>query len=155
LDLTEFLKMLHVIFAVIWVGGGFASQMYALRARAADDPARMAQFGQDTEWIGTRIFTPASLLVLALGITMVVREPAYAFGDTWILIGLGGILFSALVGSLFLGPESGRLAKVITEKGPSDPEVNQRIARLTLVSRIELGILLLVVADMVVKPGFP
>ena len=155
MDLSEFLTMLHVVAAVIWVGGAFAAQMYALRARAAEDPARMSQFGQDTEWIGTRIFTPASLLVLALGITLVVREPVYAFGDTWILIGLGGILFSALVGSLFLGPESGRLAKVIAEKGPGDPEVKRRIDRLTLVSRIELGILLLVVADMVVKPGFP
>lgn len=155
MDLNEFLKLLHVVFAVIWVGGGFAAQMYALRAKAAEDPARIAQFGQDTEWIGTRIFTPASLIVLVLGITLVVRVEAFAFGDPWIIIGLGGILFSALVGSLFLGPESGRLAKVITEKGPGDPEVQQRIDRLTLVSRIELVVLFLVVADMVVKPGFP
>ena len=154
-DLYEILKTFHVLAAVVWVGGGVTVQFFAFRARKSGDPARMAGFGQDAEWVGTRIFTPASLLVLILGIAMVVKEELWAFGDTWIIIGLGGVLFSALVGSLFLGPESGRLAKAMSERGPDSPEVQERMARLTLISRIELAVLLLVVVDMVVRPGSP
>ena len=155
MDLFETLKTLHVLAAVIWVGGAAAVQVFAIRTMSAADPARLAGFAKDTEWVGTRIFTPASLLVLALGIWMVVERPEIAFGDTWILLGLGGILFSALVGSLFLGPESGRIGKLMETESPDSPEVQRRLKRIFLISRIELTVLLLVVVDMVVRPGGP
>ena len=152
-DLFETLKMFHVLAAVIWVGGAAAVQVFAIRTVAASDPHRMAAFAKDAEWVGTRVFTPASLLVLALGIWMVIDNPGIGFGDTWIVLGLGGIIFSALVGSIFLGPESGRIGKLIDAEGADSPEVQRRLKRIFLVSRVELVILLLVVVDMVVRPG--
>lgn len=154
MDLFEGLKTLHILAAVIWVGGAAAVQVFAIRTLAASEPARIAAFAKDTEWVGTRIFTPASLLVLAMGIWMVADRPDFAFGDAWILLGLGGILFSALVGSLFLGPESGRIGRLIEAEGADSPEVQRRLRRIFLISRIELVILLLIVVDMVVKPGY-
>ena len=154
-DFSEILKTIHVVAAVIWVGGAAAFQLMAMRIQSANDSPRLAAFGKDTEWIGMRIFFPASLVVLALGIWMVARIDYYAFGDTWIVIGLGGILFSALVGSLFLGPEAGRIGKLMETKGPEDPEVKKRMSRIYLVSRIELAVLLIVVVDMVIRPGSP
>ena len=154
-DFTEILKAIHVLAAVIWVGGAAASQFYAIRIQKANDPARLAGFGKDAEWVGMHIFFPASIVVLALGIWITIRVDYYAFGDAWILIGLGGILFSALVGSLFLGPESGRIAKLLEAEGPESPAFQQRMSRLYLVSRIELAVLIIVVLDMVVRPGSP
>lgn len=154
MDLFEGLKVFHVLAAVIWVGGAAAVQVFAIRTLGAAEPARMAAFAKDAEWVGTRIFTPASLLVLAMGIWMVVDRPDFAFGDTWIVLGLGGILFSALVGSLFLGPESGRIGKLIEANGADNPEVQRRLRRIFVISRIELVVLLLIVVDMVVKPGY-
>jgi hypothetical protein len=58
-----------------------------------------------------------------------------------------------LFGSLFLGPEAGRLGKLGQERGPSDPEVKARIARLFMVSRIDLAVIVFVIAVMVYKPG--
>lgn len=153
MDLFETLKTLHVLAAVIWVGGAAAVQVFAIRTLAASEPQRIAAFAKDTEWVGTRIFTPASLLVLALGIWMVIDRPEIAFGDTWIILGLVGIIFSALVGSLFLGPESGRIGKLIEGEGADSPEVQRRLRRIFLVSRVELVILLLIVVNMVVRPG--
>ena len=153
LDAYELLKTFHVLAAVIWVGGAATGQLLAIRAQASKDPAKLAALGPDLEWVGMRFYMPSSLLVLALGIAMVVKEEAWAFGDAWILIGLGGILFSALTGALFLGPESGRLGRLIEAEGPATPEVQSKMKRLFLVSRIELAILLLIVVDMVVKPG--
>ena len=155
MDPFELLKTFHVLAAVIWVGGAAATQIFAIKATRAADGTRMAAFAQDAEWVGMRVFLPASLLVLALGIAMVIDRPEIAFGDLWIILGLGGILFSALVGSLFLGPESGRIGKIIEAEGPGSPEATRRLKRIFLVSRIELVVLLLVVVDMVVRPGGP
>ncbi|MDQ4146052.1 MAG: DUF2269 domain-containing protein [Actinomycetota bacterium] len=153
MDLYELLKTFHVIAAVVWVGGATTIQIMAIRATSSKDPSKITSLAGDAEWIGQRVFLPSSLLLLALGIAMVVKEEAWAFGDTWIVIGLGGILSSALVGSLFLGPESGRIGRLIEAEGPETPEVQSRLRRIFVISRIELVVLLIVVADMVVKPG--
>ena len=71
------------------------------------------------------------------------------------LVGLGVFAASFLAGAGFLGPESGRLSKLIADRGPEDPDVERRIRRILLISRIELVLLVIVVADMVVKPGYP
>ena len=155
MDVFELLKTFHVLAAVIWVGGAAATQIFAIKATRTADGSRMATFASDAEWVGMRVFLPASLLVLALGIAMVIDRPEIAFGDLWIILGLSGILFSALVGSVFLGPESGRIGKIIEAEGPDSPEAARRLKRIFLVSRIELVVLLLVVVDMVVRPGGP
>ena len=54
---------------------------------------------------------------------------------------------------MFLGPEAGRTATIAGERGPDDPEVVRRTQRLFAISRYDLAVLVLVVVDMVVKPG--
>ena len=153
MDSYELMKTFHVLAAVIWVGGAATLQVLAIRATQASEPGRIAAFAKEAEWVGMRIFLPVSVLLLALGIGMVINEEAWGFGDTWILIGLGGILFSILVGALFLGPESGRIGNLIDAEGGDSPEVTRRLKRIFLISRIELVILMLIVDDIVIKPG--
>lgn len=148
----ELLKAIHVLFAVVWVGGAATIQILATRLSNANEPARMAAFAKDIEFVGMRVFMPSSIVVLIAGIWMVATSGP-DFTDLWIILGLIGIAFSATVGAAFLGPESGRIGKLIEERGPEDGEVTARLERIFLVSRVELVILLLVVIDMVVKPG--
>jgi len=70
-----------------------------------------------------------------------------------VLLGLAGIAATIATGAGFLGPESVRLGKLAAERDPSDPEIQRRIRRIFAVSRIDLVVLTLVVADMVFKPG--
>jgi uncharacterized membrane protein len=151
-DLYEALKSIHVLAVVIWVGGAFAVQFFAVRSQRAEDPTRLALFAKDAEWVGQRVFMPASLIVLASGIWAVFEGP-WSFGDVWVLWGLGGAAFSAILGATFLGPESGRIGALINERGASDPEAQRRIGRIYTMSRIELAILFSVVLVMVIKPG--
>jgi hypothetical protein len=137
--------------AIVWVGGAVAVQLFALRAQASTEPGRMATLTADAEWIGMKIFMPTSIVLLLMGILMTVDR--WAFEDPWIVIGIIGILFSIGVGAGFLGPESGRLKQLIATKGPSDPEVESRIKRIFLISRIELVVLFVVVFAMVTKVG--
>ena len=68
MDKYELLKTIHVLTAVIWVGGGVMGQLLAYRIRKSNDTGRMAAFAKDSEWIGTRVFLPSSLILLAMGI---------------------------------------------------------------------------------------
>jgi uncharacterized membrane protein len=151
-DLYDLLKSIHVLAAVIWVGGGFVLQFFASRVDRAGDQVQMANFGENAEWLGTRIFMPASIIVLLSGI-WAVSEGGWSYTDFWTLWGFFGVLASAVIGAAYLGPESGRLAKLIAERGQDDPEVAQRRSRIFLVSRIELLVLLSVVVVMTIKPG--
>ncbi|MGI9019857.1 MAG: DUF2269 family protein [Solirubrobacterales bacterium] len=150
----ELLLFAHLVFAMTWVGGDLMIQLFYLRARAAS-PEAVAQFTKSVEWIGLRVINPTALLVAIFGALLVIEVDGYEFSQFWISAALAMFLASALTGAAFLGPESGRIGKLMEERGPADPEVQSRIARILLVSRIELVLLILIVLDMVVKPGFP
>ena len=148
----EVLLFGHVLAAMVWVGGDLMIQMFYLRARVAG-PEAIAQFAKDVEWIGLRVLNVASLLVVVFGVLLVIEVDAYAFSQLWISAALAMFAVSAITGAGFLGPESGRIAKLSEERGPTDPDVQRRIGRILLISRIELVLLILIVLDMVVKPG--
>jgi uncharacterized membrane protein len=148
----ELLLFVHVLAAVVWVGGALSLQVLAIRAERSPDAGRVANFATEAEWVGSRVFLPASLVLLLAGIGLTF-EGDWGFTTPWVLLGLIAYGLSALTGSLFLGPESGRIGRMITEVGPQDPDVIARIKRIFVVSRIELAVLLLIVFDMTVKPG--
>jgi uncharacterized membrane protein len=156
MDVTTYELLLfgHLVFVAVWLGGDAMLQLFALRALAAPDPARTVTFLKDVEWVGLRVLTPASVLVVAFGFGLISEsEGAWELSQTWVWLGLAAFLASAITGAVFLGPESGRLSALSDERGPEDPEVQRRSRRLIWISRIELIVLIAVVFDMVVKPG--
>jgi uncharacterized membrane protein len=146
----EFALWVHIFTAVIWVGGGLAIQMYAIRILRTDDPVRLASFAKDTEWVGTRLFFPSSVILLIFGF-LLIAEGNWDY-DFWVIFGLVVLALSALTGMAFLGPESGRIGKLIEQHGVEYPEVRARIKRILNISRVELVLLVAVVFDMVIKP---
>jgi uncharacterized membrane protein len=144
----------HVLAAVVWVGGACVVQVYAFLALRTNDPLRVAAFAGDTEFVGTRIFIPSSLILLVSGV-FTVHESAggWSYSQGWVQFGLAIIVLSIAVGAGYLGPEAGRIAKATARSGVESAEVQERIRRIFLVSRIELVLLLAVIFDMVVKPG--
>jgi uncharacterized membrane protein len=142
----------HLLAAMTWVGGDLMVQMFYLRARASG-PEAVGQFAKDVEWIGLRVLNTAALLVVIFGVLLVIEVDAYDFSQFWITAALAMFALSFVTGAGFLGPESGRLAKLSDERGATDPEVQRRIGRILLISRIEFVLLVLIVLDMVIKPG--
>jgi uncharacterized membrane protein len=146
------LTMIHVLAAVIWVGGAVTVNILGTRAIRLGDGPHTVAFAKDTEWMGTRVYMPASLTVLLFGI-LAALNAHYSFAKAWLILGIVGIGLTALTGSLYLGPELKRIAAIAEQRGMDDPEGRRRLARLVSIARIDLVVLLLVVADMVLKPG--
>jgi uncharacterized membrane protein len=150
----EFYLTVHILAAIVWVGGAMVSQVFAARALADPRPERLVAVARDIEFVGKTMFTPASALVLVFGLLLVHESGAWSYSDGWILFALVVAGASFAVGIGFLVPENGRIAAAIERHGPDSKEVRDRITRILLVSRIELLFLLLVVVDMVTKPEF-
>ena len=148
----ELFLAVHVVCAVVWVGGGVSMQVLAVLAERANDGPRMATFAKDAEWIGTHIYLPASLLLLGAGIALVLIGQ-WGFGTLWVALGIAGFASSVVIGAAFTGPAAKKLAPLLEERGPNDPEVRRRMQKIFTISRVETVILLLVVVDMTMKPG--
>ncbi len=144
-------KVVHVIGAVAWVGGGLILTILAMRAERSSDPREMATIARQAAFAGERVFAPVGLLVFLMGIAMVINLHL-GFGTSWIVIGLIGYAITFLTGLLVLGPLAKRIGQLIETKGPEAPETQATIQRILLLARVDIGVLLLVVADMVLKP---
>jgi hypothetical protein len=148
--LDDWLVAIHILCAVIWVGGAFITEMHAMRAQRGG-AVSLAAFSKDSEYVGFRVFLPASLILLATGIWLISRDVFEL--DEWVVWGLVVIALSVITGAGYLGPESGRIGTLIEQRGEDDVEVQRRVSRLFLVSRIELVLLISVVLVMALKPG--
>jgi uncharacterized membrane protein len=146
-----FFKSIHVITAVIWVGGAAMIQAFAFRILRTGDGKRQADFAKDAEVIGMRVFIPASLILFLAAIGMMVNLD-WSWSQNWIVLGVIAFGLSFALGAGFIGPESGRIAELIEKQGPDSPAVQARIRRILTISRCELVVLLIVIVNMVVKP---
>jgi uncharacterized membrane protein len=149
--LYNWLKFFHVLAAITWVGGAIGLQVLGTRIYRAGKRERLYEMAGDFEFIGTRVFTPASLLLLGLGIWMVIIGP-WNFGMTWIDLGLAMFAYSFVSGAFYLGPQLNRVKSIAEREGPGSEQVAVLVHRLFVVSRVELTFLVLIVLDMVLKP---
>jgi uncharacterized membrane protein len=152
--ISNTLKFLHVLAAVTWVGSSVYAQVLVTRVLRERDPDHLGVVSRDIGVMGKALFMPASIAVLVFGVALVAYSPVWNFTDAWVLIGLGGVGATIVTGAGFLGPESERLGKLAAEgHTPAEPDVERRIRRIVAISRVDLVVLVVVVADMVFKPG--
>jgi uncharacterized membrane protein len=147
----EVWKTIHVLAAVVWVGGALMLNILAELALRSPLPGRKAEFARHAERVGLRLFAPTGLILVIVGFVLV-HQGDWGY-EPWIVVALVAYALSFLTGLLFIGPESGRIGKLIETEGDASPAVVARISRIFLISRIELVILFLIVVDMVIKPG--
>src|SRR5215510_6179179 len=96
-----FFKSVHVLAAVVWVGGAFVTQFFALRVLRSSDRTRQADFAADVEWIGTRIFMPSAALVFLAAIGLMVNG-GWSWGELWVVYALIVYAASFALGAGFL-----------------------------------------------------
>lgn len=150
MTLFETLKLIHILAATAWIGGGILGLIYTERAKKAEAVHRLG-IARDMEFAAQRVFSPAAGLTLIFGILMVLEHDGFEFTQAWILVGLSAIALSAIMGMGFLGPQSKRL---VTEIEADDPGAVGRLRAIARVAYLDNAILLVAVWAMVFKPGF-
>jgi uncharacterized membrane protein len=145
-------KFIHVLTAIVWIGGSIVMKVLSGRISRSNDPIRIAAFGDDTERIGTRVFAPSSGLLLLSGIAATLTVGTSLFKQVWVALGIAGWVVIAGIGGGLLGPQSERLKRVVAELGPGHPDVARISQRIERLANLELVLFVLLVADMVFKP---
>jgi uncharacterized membrane protein len=148
----EFLLFVHIAAVVIWVGAGFVLMVLGLNADRTDDGVKIKQVLDDSNWLATRLFIPASLTVLVAGIWLTIDGP-WDFDQLWIVLGLLGYAATFLTGLTVIRPRAERIAAMIDRDGGRLTPVSLAEARrLLALGRIDYVVLFLVIAVMAVKP---
>lgn len=150
MSLYELLKFVHVLAAAVWVGGAVLLRYQTSRAMALS-PARAAELGVEAEEVGKKVLMPASIVLLVAGL-WTAFEGGYGLEPLWVKLGLLIYVVSAVAGAVFLGPLYKQVAELRAERGPEDAEIKSRIQRISNLAWVDLGLLVLVVFVMVVKP---
>jgi uncharacterized membrane protein len=144
-------KTVHVIAAVVWIGGGALLTILGLVAERTNDPVELATVARWAATVGEKLFAPAGLVVVAMGIAMMVNTD-WGWGRFWVIAGLVGYAITFVTGVGVLSPRAKKIVALTEEKGVTHPETQAAIARILLIARADVALLFLVVVDMVVKP---
>jgi len=144
-------KAVHVVFAVVWIGGGLLLTILGVIAERQNDPEQLTAVARQAALVGEKLFTPAAGIVLAMGVAMMINTN-WGWGHFWIIFGLLGFASTFTIGIGVLAPLSKKLDESIAAHGPLHPESQAMISRLLLIARFDIAVLLLVIVDMVVKP---
>jgi uncharacterized membrane protein len=148
----ELLLTIHVLAAVVWVGGGIAMHILGRRVLKRGDSTEIYEFSKEINIIGLRLYAPVSLVLLIAGI-LLVNEAGYEFSQLWITLGFLGWIVSFLVGIGYYGPQDKKLQALVVADGPTAPGVLGNVRQALFVNQIEILILVLVVVVMTTKPG--
>ena len=147
----ELWLFLHILGAVVWVGGATAMQVFGILTKRAADPAKSAFFAGNASFTVLSIFLPASVLIIASGIGLA-ETGNWDWGEPFIVWGLVLWAIVSLVAFGFLGRAMGRAGVQLAAEGPS-PALGLRMRNLVWLSRVLLAVLVVIVFLMTVKPG--
>ncbi len=149
--LYDWLRFLHVLAAMVWVGGGVMLAVTAARVLDERDPAEVGRFTGSLRVLGPRVLAPATVAVLGLGIGLVVESDAWDFGQLWVQLGLGLFAAAFLVGAVWQSRTALAATRAAARK--DDAEARRQLRR--WLWGYGLIVLLLVVAvwDMTTKPA--
>ncbi len=150
--LYRVLLFIHVSAVIAWVGSGFLFQIFTERATTTGDIAKLKTVVEEGERLGTTLFGPTSVIVLATGLWLVF-EGGWGFDHVFVIGGLVGVAASITLGAAVIGPTTKRLEGEFASSTTMRPEMWGPLARLRNAGRVDLAIMAVVVFLMKVKPG--
>ena len=152
MTLYELLLFVHIVATVVWVGAGFFGIVLALGYDEDGDEAAIVRLLKDNERLALRLFVPASLVVVLMGIALVIESEAWTFDQLWLVIGLAGFATTFCTGLFVLKPVGDRIAKQMERDGGMTPQTLVEVHKLLVKARSDYVVLTLVIFDMVIKP---
>jgi uncharacterized membrane protein len=136
---------------MVWVGGLVALTAFGAHALRSGEREAVARFVGSLRVVGPFVLGPASALVIAFGIWLVIDSSAWDFGQTWTWLALVLLAAAVLVGAVFLSRTA--LAAERAVKAGDHAEAVDQLRRWSWGVRLILLLLVAATWDMVFKPG--
>jgi uncharacterized membrane protein len=153
MSLDIWLLVVHILGAMVWVGGGVMLTLIGVRARSSSDPNAMGEFARVVPYVGPRVLGPAVVVLLVTGVLMVLRSAAWNFSQVWVLLALGLFVLAFVIGAIYLSRVGIEMARVAGGDGVAIAKGAALLNRWLLGYGAILLLLLVAVWDMVFKPG--
>jgi len=150
----EWIKLGHVVFAAVWFGGAVYVEALMASAGRTKDPQIMGTVAMRVGKTNPRVFGVSGVLTLVFGVWLLLLDDSpWEFSDTFVSIGFLIAIIGIIAGIAFFSPQMKKIEEIVAERGPQDPEVASRGARIAMMAHIMTLLLLIAMAVMVIKPG--
>ena len=151
LNAYGFLKFLHVLSVIVWVGGVGALSVVAWRLKGERNRDVLAALIRQGSLYAQRVAGPASFIVLLTG-PMMVGMANIGFGTFWVLWGFAGLTAHFWIGATALRIRSKTLLQLASTSAVDEPALLLASRRLWSAQLVYFAIMAAVVAVMVLKP---
>ena len=150
MDFYTIFKLLHVLTALAWVGGGLTMLMQSVFSIRDKGELETIRSLNAIASMGKRWFIPASLLTVVFG--AITTWLGGLWTELWVILGLVGFASTFLTGILVLEPKGKAMAEAMA--AGNEAEALRQGRTLLSASKFDYTVMFLVVADMVLKPGY-
>lgn len=149
MDWYSLAKFLHVISAILWLGGALIMVILGLAAERAKNDSQMVGVVRQVAWLAERVYVPSSISTLIFG--LIATWIGGLWSELWVILGLIGVAATITLGIGVLSP---RAKKVETEfkAGGETPAVVALCHEILAIAKFDMVLLYTIVADMVLKP---
>ena len=146
-----FLKFLHVLSVVFWIGGAAGLAFVGWRIAKERNRVLLTALLQQGIAYGKRVIAPSAGIVLLSGLALV-GIGHIGFGTFWVWFGYGGVLVQVLVGGFLIQKRSGELMQLAAVPSGDDAAMVAAARRLWNTQIVYLVLFAIVIAAMVIKP---
>jgi len=144
-------KLLHIVAAMVWVGGTLALVVINSRLSRSQNRAAMEGMAQQADFYGRMVLGPAAGITLIAGILTAVLGHI-RFNAIWIIWGVAGLAASLVLGAVFIRRTNVEISKLAAAATGDQQQLVALRRRLGTLYLINLVLLLSVVSAMVFKP---
>lgn len=146
-----FLKFLHVLSVVFWIGGAAGLAFIGWRIAKERNRALLTALLDQGMTYGQRVIAPSAGIVLLSGLALV-GIGHIGFGTFWVWFGYGGVLVQFLVGGFLIQKRSRELKLLAGAPSGDDVALVAAARRLWNTQIVYLVLFAIVIAAMVIKP---
>lgn len=150
MDLYPWLKLLHILFAIVAVGFNISYGIW--QVRAAREPEHMGYALRGIKFLDDRVANPAYAGLLVVGVILVLIGP-YEFTALWVAVAIGLYLVMGAVAILLYSPTLTRQIAAYEAGGAGSAEFAALGARGRMLGIMLAVLVIAIIVLMVVKPG--
>ena|SRR5437868_14417606 len=146
------LKFLHVVFAMIWVGGVIALTAFSLLLLRTSDRAFLVSLTRYSAIVGARVTGPAAGLTILAGIGAAwYGHLGFPF---WILWGIAAFLVIMVMGAVLFRRAGMEFGRLLAQPNADERAIVASQRRMAVQQLVMIALLLVTVGVMVFKPTF-